>query len=170
MDNQDFNRIYDEHYRLVMATAKNIIDDDRLCEDVCQEVFIKFLRSGQGIDPQEIRFWLLRVTRNAALDYRRKLKLDVIKTQPIGEEERGADMDKDPLRQILRREHGRKVLDALREHDPRGMEILIGIEIEGRTTEELAAQYDITPNNVRNRLYRARKWLKERFPREEGYF
>ena len=110
MDNQDFNRIYDEHYRLVMATAKNIIDDDRLCEDVCQEVFIKFLRSGQGIDPQEIRFWLLRVTRNAALDYRRKLKLDVIKTQPIGEEERGADMDKDPLRQILRREHGRKVL------------------------------------------------------------
>ena len=61
-------------------------------------------------------------------------------------------------------------LDALREHDPRGMEILIGIEIEGRTTEELAAQYDITPNNVRNRLYRARKWLKEKFPREENYF
>ena len=167
MDNQDFNRIYDEHYRLVMATAKNIIDDDRLCEDVCQEVFIKFLRSGQGIDPKEIRFWLLRVTRNAALDYRKKLKLDTIKTEPISEKERGTTTDKDPLRQILRREHGRKVLDALREHDPRGMEILIGIEIEGRTVEELAAQYGMKPNNLRTRLYRVRKWIKEHFPKDD---
>ena len=167
MNNEDFNRIDDEHYRVVMATAKNIIDDDKLCEDVCQEVFIKFLRIGQGIDPKEIRFWLLRVTRNAALDYRKKLKLDTIKTEPISEKERGTTTDKDPLRQILRREHGRKVLDALREHDPRGMEILSGIEIEGRTVEELAAQYGMKPNNLRTRLYRVRKWLKENFPKDD---
>ena len=57
MDNADFNRIYAMYYRLVMATAKHVIDDDKLCEDICQEVFVKLLNreilssgTAEGID------------------------------------------------------------------------------------------------------------------------
>lgn len=170
MNNTDFNRIYDENYRLVMATAKKFIDDDKLCEDVCQEVFIKLLKSVGNIHKDEIRYWLLVVTKTTALDYRKKLKLDKIKTEPITRDNKEPVTFCDPLQQVLGKENNREILDALREHDPRGLDILIGIEFEGRTVQELAAQSGMTPNALRNRLYRLRKWLKENFSREDGYF
>lgn len=170
MDNADFNRIYDENYRLVMATARKFIDDDKLCEDVCQEVFIKLLKTTKEMDRNDVRYWLLVVTKTTALDYRKKLKLDKIRMESISEDGKEPATTRDPLHQVLRKEEHQEIMDALREHDPRGMEILIGIEFEGRNVKELAAQYDITPNNLRNRLYRVRKWLKEKFPKEEGYF
>ena len=50
MDNADFNRIYAIYYRLVMATAKHVINDDKLCEDICQEVFVKLLNLEKPIE------------------------------------------------------------------------------------------------------------------------
>lgn len=170
MNNADFNRIFDEHYRLVMSVAYKFINDSYLCEDVCQEVFTKLLKEIDYIDPQDIRYWLLVVTKTTALDYRKKLKLDKMRLEPLSNGEEKLSMIHDPLHQVVGKESHHEVLEALRKHDPRGLEILIGIEIEGRTVKELAAQLNITPNTLRNRLYRLRKWLKENFPREEGYF
>lgn len=170
MNNTDFNRIYDENYRLVMATAKKFIDDDKLCEDVCQEVFIKLIKSAGKINTDEVRYWLLVVTKTTALDYRKKMKLDKVKMEPISHDGKEPFTARDPLCQVLGKENHRELLDALREHDPCGLEILIGIEFEGRNVKELAAQYGMTPNALRNRLYRLRKWMKENFSKEDGYF
>ena len=167
MDNADFNRIYAMYYRLVMATAKHVIDDDKLCEDICQEVFVKLLNREKPIEESEIRYWLLVVTKNTALDFRKKLKMDKVHIEPMSDENDSGTTAREPLRQVVGKESHREVMDALREHDPKGMEILIGIEIEGRTVEELAAQYGMKPNNLRTRLYRVRKWLKENFPKDD---
>ena len=167
MDNADFNRIYAIYYRLVMATAKHVINDDKLCEDICQEVFVKLLNREIPIEESEIRYWLLVVTKNTALDFRKKLKMDKVQIEPMSDENDSGTTTREPLRQVVGRESHREVMDALREHDPKGMEILIGIEIEGRTVEELAAQYGMKPNNLRTRLYRVRKWLKENFPKDD---
>ena len=167
MDNADFNRIYAIYYRLVMATAKHIINDDKLCEDICQEVFVKLLNRETPIEESEIRYWLLVVTKNTALDFRKKLKMDKVQIEPMSDENDSGTTAKEPLRQVVGRESHREIMDALRKHDPKGMEILIGIEIEGRTVEELAAQYGMKPNNLRTRLYRVRKWIKENFPKDD---
>ena len=167
MDNADFNRIYAMYYRLVMATAKHVIDDDKLCEDICQEVFVKLLNLETPIQEPEIRYWLLVVTKNTALDFRKKLKMDKVQIEPMSDENDSGTTAREPLRQVVGKESHREVMDALREHDPKGMEILIGIEIEGRTVEELAAQYGMKPNNLRTRLYRVKKWIKENFPKDD---
>ena len=167
MDNADFNRIYAMYYRLVMAPAKHVIDDDKRCEDICQEVFVKLLNREKPIEESEIRYWLLVVTKNTALDFRKKLKMDKVQIEPMSDENDSGTTAREPLRQVVGKESHREVMDALREHDPKGMEILIGIEIEGRTVEELAAQYGMKPNNLRTRLYRVRKWLKENFPTDD---
>ena len=167
MDNADFNRIYAIYYRLVMATAKHVIGDDKLCEDICQEVFVKLLNREKPIEESEIRYWLLVVTKNTALDFRKKLKMDKVQIEPMSDENDSGTTAREPLPQVVGRESHREVMDALRKHDPKGMEILIGIEIEGRTVEELAAQYGMKPNNLRTRLYRVRKWLKENVPRDD---
>ena len=86
MDNADFNRIYAIYYRLVMATAKHVIDDDKLCEDICQEVFVKLLNREKPIEESEIRYWLLVVTKNTALDFRKKLKMDKVQIEPMSDE------------------------------------------------------------------------------------
>ena len=167
MDNADFNRIYAMYYRLVMATAKHVIDDDKLCEDICQEVFVKLLNLETPIQEPEIRYWLLVVTKNTAVDLRRKFKMDKVQIEPMSDENDSGTTAREPLRQVVGRESHREIMDALRKHDPKGMEPLIGIEIEGRTVEELAAQYGMKPNNLRTRLYRVKKWIKEIFPKDD---
>lgn len=165
--------MFDDNYRLVMTIAGRYINDYQLCEDVCQEVFTKLsnnMGNFAGKEPKDVRYWLLVVTKNTALDYRKLLKMDHIRMEPFSLEEKEISTLQEPLRQMMNRESRHEVMDALREHDPLGLEILIGIEIEGQNVKELAAQLDITPNNLRNRLYRIRKWLKHNFPREEGYF
>lgn len=170
MNKQDFDRMYDKYHRLVLAAAKTVIDDESFCEDVCQEVFVKLYKSGLDIDAEQLRYWLLRVTRNTALDFRRTMKIDKIKLEALEEHEEKHVSVEDPLQQIVTKEKATEMMDALWEHDPRGMEILIGIEIMGCSVQELAAHYDITPNNVRNRLYRAKKWMVEKYPDMKGYF
>lgn len=61
-------------------------------------------------------------------------------------------------------------IEALWEHDARDLELMIQVEIEGRTIKELAASRGTTPNNLRTKLYRIRKWLHEKFPDVEDYF
>ena len=167
MNKADFDRIYKKYYRLVMATARKYINDDETCEDICQDVFVKLLKLQKPIDEPEIRYWLLGVTKNTALDLRRTQKLDKVHIEPLSDEnERGTTM-REPLRKIVAKESGEEVMDALRKHDQKGMEILLGIEIEGRTVKELAAQYGMKPNNLRTRLYRVKKWLNENFSKDD---
>lgn len=167
MDYADFNRIYAMYYRLVMSTANRFIDDDKACEDICQEVFVKLLNLEKPIDEPDIRYWLLVVTKNTALDFRKKLRLDKIQIETLSEKNERGNTLEEPLRQVVAKESCEEILDAMRKHDPKGMELLIGIDIEGRTVEELAAQYGMKPNNLRTRVYRVRKWLKENFPYEK---
>ena len=114
MDNADFNRIYAMYYRLVMATAKHFIGDDKLCEDICQEVFVKLLNREKPIEESEIRYWLLVVTKNTALDFRKKLKMDKVQIEPMSDENDSGTTAREPLRQVVGKESHREVMDALR--------------------------------------------------------
>lgn len=171
MEYTDFDRIFREYSRLVMKAAYSYIGDYQLCEDICQEVFEKLHREAKYIDPKDLKPWFLVVARTTALDYRKKLKMDKITLEPLETCQYEAGTEKlDPLHHVVDKENHREVIEALWEHDARDLELMIQVEIEGRTIKELAASRGTTPNNLRTKLYRIRKWLHEKFPDVEDYF
>lgn len=73
----DFKKLFDEHKKHVFAMALSILRDFELSEDVLQEVFIKLYQHMQHQEITNIKAWLIRVSRNTALDLYRKKKREM---------------------------------------------------------------------------------------------
>ncbi len=167
MDHSDFNRIYDQYYRLVLRVAQNYVQDSHYQEDICQEVFSKLYDKLETLaEEAHVRPWLLVVTKTTALDMRRRLKLDYPVASDGGEKtaETEFPLHDDPEKKILLREHQAEVFRALQKQNPEWLKIMICLEIDGMKQADLAREMGISLSNLRNKIYRARKWLKEQFP------
>jgi RNA polymerase sigma factor (sigma-70 family) len=62
-----FEEAFTLHHRTVFRTARSVVQDSGLAEDVTQEVFIRLYRNIDAIaDPEMLRPWLIRVALNLA--------------------------------------------------------------------------------------------------------
>lgn len=63
-----FEALYDSYHRLVYGVAMRMLDDVPAAEDVTQAVFLKVWTSPQLFETGNFAGWLVRMTRNRALD------------------------------------------------------------------------------------------------------
>ncbi|AZU62596.1 RNA polymerase sigma factor [Neobacillus mesonae] len=78
VDHRDeFQQLYIDHKKHVFAMALSILRDFELAEDVLQDVYIKLYRHSKDNQLTNARAWLIRVTRNTALDLYRKKKREL---------------------------------------------------------------------------------------------
>src|SRR5712692_4570093 len=62
-----FDEAFTLHHRAVFSTARAVLRDSALAEDVTQEVFLRLYRNYDATrDTELLRPWLLRVTLNVA--------------------------------------------------------------------------------------------------------
>jgi hypothetical protein len=62
IDRGQFELVYRRYGTLVWRRARKILADDQLAWDVCQEVFIRLLRTGRTWDTPSPVGWLFRAT------------------------------------------------------------------------------------------------------------
>ncbi|MFP5114145.1 RNA polymerase sigma factor [Bacillaceae bacterium C204] len=74
---EEFKQLYNDHRKHVFAMALSILRDIELAEDVLQEVYIKLYQYSKSNQVTNVRAWLIRVTRNTALDLYRKKKREL---------------------------------------------------------------------------------------------
>jgi RNA polymerase sigma-70 factor (ECF subfamily) len=67
-DTRAFEALYDGYHRLVYGIALRVLTDRWLAEDVTQAVFLKLWGSPELFRGGNFGAWLVRVTRNRALD------------------------------------------------------------------------------------------------------
>jgi RNA polymerase sigma-70 factor (ECF subfamily) len=66
-------RLYHEHRRPLLAYLARVVGDSAAAEDLCQETFLKALRSWARHDPAASPVaWLYRIATNTAYDYLRR--------------------------------------------------------------------------------------------------
>ena len=62
-----FDEAFTLHHRTVFRTARSVVRDEGLAEDVTQEVFLRLYRNQDAIKDEEmLRPWLIRVALNVA--------------------------------------------------------------------------------------------------------
>src|SRR5205085_9623197 len=62
-----FDEVFTLHHRAVFRTARAIVHDAGLAEDVTQEVFLRLYSHMASVPGEDLlRAWLLRVTMNVA--------------------------------------------------------------------------------------------------------
>jgi RNA polymerase sigma-70 factor, ECF subfamily len=144
-------------------------------EDAMQEALIKTYRhAGQIRDGAAFRPWLYRTVRNACLIGRRKRvheprhieSLDAPSGSENGKALRDpADPGRDPEQQAVGTERRRALQNALRALPGPYRAVLFLREMEGLSTREVATVLDISEDNVKARLHRARVALQKRLAR-----
>lgn len=158
MQESEFKAIYNEHgsnlYNFILWMTAN----RSIGEDVLQEVFIKLWRSQKRpSDPDELRRWLLTVTRNTCIDFFRKSSR-FARFRNRYEEEWNTPVD-DPDVPFLWGE-----LKNLPELERSILYLHIKI---GHTYKEIASICDLNENLVRVRAFRALKRLRESIAKKE---
>ncbi len=133
------------------------VSDRETAEDLLQAAYARVLERQPDV-PRDARLvpWFYRVLRNAIIDrYRRT---DV--------ERRGRDAwERDPTRSAGSHSEGRQCActrTALAALQPKYVEIIEAVELEGLAVVEVARRLSLTPGNAAVRLHRARRLLAER--------
>ena len=151
-----FNKWVGEYQDQAWTLARYLLRDASEAEDACQEAFVKLWHHRDRIDPDKIRPWLMRVTRNQCLDRlrRRRPTQEWAEWQTPDERPGPAEgTQQSELGELLRRS-----INGLNE-PYRSLVVLR--DVHQHSYEEVANVLELSLTQVKVYLHRARKQLRE---------
>ena len=146
--------------------ARAIVRDDDEAEDVVQQAYVNaFLHLGQFAERAKLSTWMTKIAVYEALArVRRRERMAAVPFDETGEDTMDASAAAtaiDPERQVLTAElRGllEQAIDALPE---RYRTVFVLRELEGLSTAEAADCLDVSEENVKTRLHRAKAMLRD---------
>jgi RNA polymerase sigma-70 factor (ECF subfamily) len=137
----------------VCGVIRSIVRDSHEAEDITHNVFAKLITAVHRYEPREVPFsaWIMRVSRNAALDHlraRRQIPFEEVRTTDEGHEQVGFDRS-----QSLREAFHRLPQDQ--------REVLVLRHIAGLSPREIARRIGKTESSVHGLHHRGRGALQD---------
>lgn len=160
-----FRSAYAEHGAFVLALARRAVGGGHAAEDICQEVFSKYLYVASSLTiTVSLKAWLARTTLNTAANWRRSEKrmkrgFEAVASRSVEESAASASHDAETR---FRAEEVRRVLQGMK---PRDREMLLLYSI-GLTYREIAESVDVKVTSVGTLLARAEARFKARYEGE----
>jgi RNA polymerase sigma factor (sigma-70 family) len=148
-----FDEAFTLHHRAVFATARAILRDAALAEEVTQDVFLKLYRHQDSAPSGELlRPWLLRVTLNEARNAIRTRKRALVRDTAYEKtrQEVADEFEPDSSQQL---EAARRALDKIKEP----MRSCLLLRHQGLSYREIAQTLSLKENYVGSLVARARK-------------
>jgi RNA polymerase sigma-70 factor (ECF subfamily) len=151
----DFERLYQTSYGRILGTLTAMLGDRAAAEDCCQDAFERAFKkwdTWQPIAPAEA--WVHRIAINAAVSYRRKMKL-----REVGEVIRRIGRPEgppDPQEQI----ENRDLAEALAKLPPKQAAAIVLRHYHGYTNRAIAQSLGIPERTVASRLAIAKQRLR----------
>ena len=175
-DRQAFARLVEETSTQIYRTARQILGDEQDAEDVLQETYMKALKALPTFEGRSsLSTWLHRIAVNEALMLIRKRKNPVVSV----DEPQNFDTDEEssgmeivdfcclPENELLTTE-SRKFMDEAIQRLPENLKTVFVLrDLEGMSIQETSEIMQITENNVKTRLLRARLRLRQELA---GYY
>ncbi len=159
-DIMDFWDIYDKHYERVRKFIFVLVRDDWVADDLIQETFIKVQRNlNQLREETKLSSWIFRIACNLCQDHFRKMSQSSKREHVLtGKREILAE----PLFQKKFEQHqmGECIQDKIRLLPESYQTVLALFDLMEFSHQDIAEILDISIENVKVRLHRARKKLK----------
>ena len=157
----DFLPIYDEFYCPVRNFIAAMVKDEWVADDLVQETFLKVRKKMHTLnDKSKIKSWIFSIARNLCRDHFRKTTSTIRYEDQTGEKSEGLQP---PLVQIEleQREMSLCVEDKINRLPESHKEVLAFSDTMDLSRKEIAEILGISVANVKIRLHRARKALKD---------
>jgi RNA polymerase sigma factor (sigma-70 family) len=167
-DRKAFDRLVTRYQPLAQRVARGMIDNEEIARDLAQEAMLQaYLSLGQLREDSRFKSWLTGIVLNVCRNYLRDQKAERLSFETLTG---GLQLDAanfsgvamDPQAAAEERERHQQVLEAFNSLSPADRYAALLFYNEQLSLKEVAAAAGVTVAAVKNRLYRARKQLRER--------
>jgi RNA polymerase sigma-70 factor (ECF subfamily) len=158
MTESEFRKLYEMSFSILFRVASRIANSPEVAEELCQDAYIR-LHEKNMVFPnlQEATYWLIRVVKNAALNYaKRKIRERKIYQRVFREDTRQEDTGEGLL---VKKETKEEVQEALNKLPENLRIVLILKEYSEMNYKEIGSVLSISEGNVKVRVFRARERL-----------
>jgi RNA polymerase sigma-70 factor (ECF subfamily) len=163
-----FDEVYEKVFPIVYRIVYKITGRSDVSEDLCQEAFIKYHQRMNSIpDAEQAKFWLIRVSKNLALNYQKRKGRERKAYQKILKEP-SRPVDTGEV-EALKKEASAAVKAALEKLPEKLRVVMILKEYSNLNYKEIASTLGISEGNVKVRVYRAREYLLKLLDEGETY-
>ena len=164
----DFRKVYDANYTLLMQVVMHIVFNQEIAEDLVQEAFERFYVKNISFPTMdEAKYWLLRVSKNLALNHIRRNKREIQLVEKVKKLPGETVNFFDSSKAVIEEEERRNVREAVNSL-PENLRSVIQLkEYSGLDYKAIGKVLGISETNVKVRVHRARKKLEEKLAAED---
>ncbi|MDR1319269.1 MAG: RNA polymerase sigma factor [Treponema sp.] len=155
---EEFRNLYDSAFSILFRVAYRVVNNEEAAEDLCQEAFFKLYEKNMVFpNSEEAKYWLIRVVKNAALNYaKRKERERKAYQKAFREDIRQTETGEGILVKKETRDEIKETLDKL----PENLRIVLILkEYAELNYKEIGRALGISEGNVKVRIFRARERL-----------
>ncbi|MCL2411576.1 MAG: RNA polymerase sigma factor, partial [Treponema sp.] len=154
-----FRKLYDSTFQILFRVAFRVTNSAEAAEELCQESFFRLYEKKINFpNPEEAKYWLIRVVKNAALNYaKRKERERKAYQRAFKEDYRQVDTGETLL---VKKETSEEVKEALNKLPENLRMVLILKEYADMNYKEIGKSLGISEGNVKVRAFRAREKLE----------
>jgi RNA polymerase sigma-70 factor (ECF subfamily) len=163
-----FRRLYETVFPVLFRVACRITSNEEAAEELCQEAFFRLYETDMVFpNPDEAKYWLIRVVKNAALNHvKRKERERRAYQRLFRETDRAAETGEQFFIKKEDRDQVRKTLERL----PENLRMVLILKEYGDLNyKEIGRILGISEGNVKVRVFRARERLAALLLKEDSY-
>jgi len=138
------------------TVARYILKDAQEAEDATQDAFVKLWNNQDKVDPERVKPWLMKVTRNGCLDRLRRRRDNV-----EFDESHMAGEASGPMQDLAANEVGAWLKLAIAGLKEPYRSLVVLRDVNQHSYEEVAGMLELNLAQVKTYLHRARKQLRE---------
>ena len=154
----EFKRLYDSTFPVLFRVAFRIANSREAAEDLCQESFFRLYEKNMVFpNPEEAKYWLIRVVKNAALNYAKRKERERKAYQRAFREDDRREETGEGL--LVKKETSAEIQEALDKLPENLRMVLILKEYAEMNYKEIGRVLGISEGNVKVRVFRARERL-----------
>ena len=165
--NEVFTDTYNRYGDLIFWYAKRRLSNEELSKECTQQVFLKYYEHMDVISEEMVKAWLLTCCKNEIIDYFRKIErrkgFENIDAPEVEVHICSQDNAEYVVERLNREAFYTEVLTALRKKNESWYQIVWAVCVEELSQEEAAERLGISPEILRAKLYRARKYIRRKF-------
>lgn len=156
----DFKKLYNETFSLLFKISWKVVNDEEAAEDLVHDSYIK-ANEKELVFPSldDAKFWLIRVVKNASLNYaKRKTREKKAYQKAYFEDTRKIDAGDIG---VMKEETRKIAAEALQKLPKNLREVVILREYGNLNYRDIGKVLGITEGNVKVRMFRARDQLEK---------
>jgi RNA polymerase sigma-70 factor (ECF subfamily) len=163
-DQQAFSKLVEKYQNMVFHLCLQILKSRESAEEAAQDAFVKAYRKLHLFERRSsFKTWLYRITYRTAVDYSRKRAMHFEDTDEVVERKYMASDEAGPLQKMIQDEKGDLILEGIRKLKPDLATIITLFYLEEKSVKEIGKIMRQSESNIKIKLFRARKQLKEIF-------